>query len=205
MYTEENKALKNMEQDGDQRNPRTSHQIKRQIYNPVQKDYVTFPETSEETDGEYTLIEVEAAPGGGTTPHYHKTYAEHFEVLRGELEVQVGNITRTLRAGQKTGSPINTLHRWHDATDESVVFLIELRPGHSGFEKTLRVAYGLARDGLASANGLPKNLYHTALLLEWADIRLPGLFTLVEPLIRLLTKRARRRGIDRELEARYCR
>ena len=70
-----------------------THDEKRRIYNPVQKDAATFLETSEETGGERTLIEIEAAPGGGTAPHYHKTYAEHFEVLRGVLEVRVGERT----------------------------------------------------------------------------------------------------------------
>jgi quercetin dioxygenase-like cupin family protein len=177
----------------------------RRIYNPVQKDSATFLETSEETGGERTLIEIEAAPGGGTTPHYHLTYSEHFEVLRGALDVQVGKITHTLHVGQKAVAPINMLHRWHNATEEPVVFLVELRPGHSGFEKSLKVAYGLARDGLSSANGLPKNLYHTALLFEWGEGRLPGIFGIAEPLFRLLAKQARRKGIDKDLEARYCR
>ena len=56
----------------------------------------------------------------------------------------------------------------------------------------------LARDGS------PRDPYHMALILEWADIRLPGIFRLVEPLLRFLAKRARRKGIDKELEARYC-
>jgi hypothetical protein len=88
------------------------------------------------------------------------------------LEVRVGDDTHTLMSGHKTVAHINTLHRWHNATEEPVVFLVELRPGHSGFEKALTVAYGLAGDGLASANGLPKNPYHTALLFEWGEGRL---------------------------------
>lgn len=32
--------------------------MERKIYNPIQKDYVTFLKTNEETDGEYTLVEV---------------------------------------------------------------------------------------------------------------------------------------------------
>lgn len=177
----------------------------RRIYHPIQKDYATFLETSEETGGERTLIEIEVAPGGGTTPHYHLTYAEHFEVVSGALEVMVGGETRTLTAREKAVAPKNTLHNFHNATDESTTFLIELRPGSSGFEKALRVAYGLASDGLSNSKGLPKNLYHTALLFEWGEGRLPGIFTAAAPLIRLLAKRARRKGIDRELEARYVR
>jgi quercetin dioxygenase-like cupin family protein len=47
----------------------------RRYYHPEQKDYATFLKTSEETGGEYTLVNVEVAPDGGTPPHYHKTYA----------------------------------------------------------------------------------------------------------------------------------
>lgn len=177
----------------------------RRIYNPIQKDYATFLQTSEETGGERTLIEIGVAPGGGTTPHYHLTYAEHFGVVEGSLEVMVGGETRTLTAGEKAVAPKNTLHNFHNATDETTTFLIELRPGSSGFEKALRVAYGLASDGLSNSKGLPKNLYHTALLFEWGEGRMPGLLGVLEPVFRLLAKRARRKGIDRELEDRYVR
>ncbi len=182
-----------------------TQQDKRRIYNPIQKDYATFLETSEETGGEHTLIEIEVAPGGGTTPHFHLTYAEHFEVISGALQVMVGGETRTLTAGEKAVAPKNTLHNFHNATDEPTTFLIELRPGSSGFEKALRVAYGLASDGLSNSKGLPKNIYHTALLFEWGEGRMPGLFGVLEPVFRLLAKRARRKGIDKELEARYVR
>ena len=177
----------------------------RRIYHPIQKDYATFLETSEETGGEHTLIEIEVAPGGGTTPHYHLTYAEHFEVISGALQVMVGGKTRTLTAGQKAVAPKNTLHNFHNATGEPTTFLVELRPGQPGFEKALRVAYGLASDGLSNSKGLPKNLYHTALLFEWGEGRLPGIFALLEPVFGLLARRARRKGIDRKLEARYVR
>ena len=40
----------------------------RRYYHPLQKDYATFLKTSEETGGEFTLIEVEVAPGGGNAP-----------------------------------------------------------------------------------------------------------------------------------------
>jgi mannose-6-phosphate isomerase-like protein (cupin superfamily) len=178
---------------------------KRRYYNPVQKDAATFLETSEETGGARSLAKVEVAPGGGSRPHYHKTYTEHFEVIEGTLEVLVGEETRALRAEQKAVVPKNTLHRFHNATGETVKFLCEMRPGQPGFEKTIKVGYGLARDGLTRSDGTPKNLYHMALLLEWSEIRVPGFFTVVEPLMRLLAKRARRKGIDQELEERYCR
>jgi mannose-6-phosphate isomerase-like protein (cupin superfamily) len=183
----------------------TSTRERRRYYNPAERDYTTFLKTSEETGGEYTLIEIEVAPGGGTEPHYHKTYDEHFEVVAGTLEVLVGKETRTLCAGQKAVAERNTLHRFRNPTGQPTTFLVELRPGHGGFEKAVRVVYGLASDGRVFSDGTPKNPYHLALLLEWSDIGVPGLFRVAEPLFRLLAKRARRKGIDKELEAEYCR
>jgi mannose-6-phosphate isomerase-like protein (cupin superfamily) len=184
---------------GDQ--SRDSGKRRRRYYHPEQKDYATFLETSEQTGGERTLVEVEVAPGGGTPPHYHKTYEEHFEVLEGTLEVHMGGETRTLRPGEKATVPLNTLHNFRNPTGEPTTFLVELRPGSAGFEKALKAGYGLASDGR-------NPLYHPyslAVLLGWSDMRLPGLFTVAEPVLRLLARRARRKGIDRELEARYCR
>jgi quercetin dioxygenase-like cupin family protein len=175
----------------------------RRYYHPIQKNYATFLKTSEETGGEYTLIEIELAPGGGNTAHYHKTYDEHFEVLEGTLEVLVGKETHTLRPGQKAIAKKNVQHRFRNTTEEPAKFLVTLRPGHSGFEKAIKAAYGLASDGHACADGTPRNLYHMGVLLEWSDMRLPGVFTVAEPLFRLLAKRARRKGIDKELEAKY--
>ncbi|HGJ64685.1 TPA: hypothetical protein ENS27_04765, partial [bacterium] len=66
----------------------------RTIYNPLQKDAVTFLKTSSETNGTYTLVEVELADKGGVGLHYHKTYAETFTCLEGEVQIQVdGNVS----------------------------------------------------------------------------------------------------------------
>jgi hypothetical protein len=109
-------------------------------------------------------------------------------------------------AQERRPSPRRTrLHRFRNRTDGPTTFLVELRPGHGGFEKAVRVVYGLASDGRVFSDGTPKNPYHLALLLEWSDIGVPGLFGVAEPLFRLLAKRARRKGIDKKLEAEYCR
>ena len=176
---------------------------KRRYHHPGQHDFATFIETSEETGGDRTLIEIELAPGGGNAPHYHLTYDEHFEVVEGVLKVQIGRYSRTLRPGEKSVSYRTVLHRFHNPTVEPARFLVELRPGHPGFEKAIKVAYGLAGDGMAASHGAPRNPYHLALVFEWGEGRLHGVFTIADPVFRLLAKRARRKGIDRELEARY--
>ncbi|HET7479136.1 MAG TPA: cupin domain-containing protein [Rubrobacteraceae bacterium] len=177
----------------------------RRYYHPLQRDYATFLKTSEETGGEFTLIEIELAPCGGNALHYHKAFDEHFEALEGALEVQTGEERRILHPGEKATAAKNVLHCFRNPTDEPARFLVELRPGHTGFENALKTGYGLASDGLARANGAPKNLYYLALLFEWSDSRLPGFFAVAEPLFRFLARRARRKGIDEYLEERYCR
>ncbi len=42
---------------------------RRRVINPLQKDSVTVIETSAESGGERTLIEIDVAPGGGIIPH----------------------------------------------------------------------------------------------------------------------------------------
>jgi quercetin dioxygenase-like cupin family protein len=78
--------------------------MERIIYNPIQKDQVTFLKTSGDTNGAYTLVEVELADGGGVGLHYHKTYSETFDCIEGELQVQLGKKTYSL-------NPVNQQRR----------------------------------------------------------------------------------------------
>lgn len=173
-------------------------------YNPAQKDYATILKSASEEEGGLTFLEVEVAPGGGTDPHYHLSYAEHFEVLEGTLTVGVENRTYTLQKGECAVAPINSLHYFRNNTTEPARFLVEIRPGSIGFENSIKVSYGLARDGKTWSDSTPKNFYHLALLLDWGDISLPGLMGKMLPIFRFLAKRAKKKGIDRMLLEKYC-
>jgi quercetin dioxygenase-like cupin family protein len=175
----------------------------REIYNPVQRDRITFLKTSAETDGELTLLEMEVAPGGGNGLHIHTTYAERFTVIQGELGVQLSDQQHILHAGDTALAPAGTIHRWYNSSEQPSRIYVELRPGHAGFEQTLRIVYGLARDGLTHADGTPKNLLHLAVILRMSDIKVTGPVSLLSPLFGLLAWVARRRGVEAELLARY--
>src|ERR1041385_7981819 len=88
----------------------------RRIYNPVQKDSVTFLKTSSDTNGEYTLVEVELASGGGVGIHYHKTYSEKFDCIEGELGVQLGKEIYQLKPGEAATALPNINHRFFNST-----------------------------------------------------------------------------------------
>jgi quercetin dioxygenase-like cupin family protein len=177
----------------------------RRVYNPVQRDAAVFLETSAETGGKRTLIEVELAPGGGNEAHRHVAFAERFEVAHGTLTVRVGDEEHTLGPGDKACAPVGARHCFANGTEEPVRFLVELLPGHAGFEQSLQIAYGLAADGLVTGKGIPKRLSHLALLVDLGDTRLSGPLKILEPVLGLLARRARARGVEAELIARYCR
>lgn len=176
----------------------------RRIYNPVQKDAAIFVQTSEESGGVQTILDLEIAPGGGNSLHYHKTFAERFTVISGEFGVQVGAEHFTLKPGATALAPMMTLHRWYNTSAETAMVRVELLPGNTGFERSLQILYGLARDGLVNKQGLPKHITHLALLLELSDTGLPGLASAIAPIMRVIARYARRKGIERELIARYC-
>ncbi len=119
----------------------------RRIYNPVQKDYVTFLKTSADTNGEYTLVEVELADGGGVGLHYHKTYSEKFICSEGELQVKLDKSIITLQPKESSIAEPNVNHFFRNRSGKTCKFIVELRPASRGFEQSLQIGYGLARDG----------------------------------------------------------
>ena len=108
-----------------------------------------------------------------------------------------------VRPGEKAAATKTVLHRFRNPRRSLPAFWSNAaRPQRvrEGSQDRLRARRGRP----AAANGAPKNPYHLALAFEWGEGRLPGVFAALEPVFRLLAKRARRKGIDRELEERYC-
>jgi quercetin dioxygenase-like cupin family protein len=177
----------------------------RRIHNPVQQDAAIFVETTEESGGRRTLLEIELAPGGGNGPHRHLSYAERFVALDGELTVRVDGLLHVLQPGDEATAQAGVLHCFANETDEPIRFQVELAPGHRGFELALQIAYGLAQDGLTNDEGMPKNLVHAALLMQMGEMRVAGPIRALTPLLGILARWGRRRGADAALVERYVR
>jgi quercetin dioxygenase-like cupin family protein len=179
--------------------------MERRIYNPVQKDYVTFLKLSSETGGQSTVVEVELAPGGGVGLHYHKTYSEKFECLEGRLSVQLGKTVQVLEPGQSAIAEPWINHRFFNPTGTACRFRVALNPGSRGFEQSLQIGYGLARDGQTNSKGFPKDRLALAWLFEISESNLPGWMSIFEFILRRQAKKARAREIDKQLTERYVR
>jgi quercetin dioxygenase-like cupin family protein len=179
--------------------------MERKVYeNPVYGDKAVFLKTAEDTNGLCTLIEMQVAPGGGNQPHSHDDYAECFIVLEGELTLLVGKEYRKLKKGETLKVPARTVHCFKNRSKTPVKFLVEFTPGQPGFEKVLKIGYGLAKDGLTSSKGVPNKFSHFALLVVMSSVKIPGLFGLMMPFFRWAADRAIRNGEADELIGRYC-
>jgi hypothetical protein len=97
----------------------------------------------------------------------------------------------------------NTLHRFYSVSEEPALFLVELKPGHPGFENALRIAYGLATDGEVTADGTPKDFLALAYIVQISGTKLSGTLAILQPVFGVMAKIAERRGIDKRLAEKY--
>jgi mannose-6-phosphate isomerase-like protein (cupin superfamily) len=86
-------------------------------------------------------------PNGGNPLHSHKTYSETFTAIDGELGVKLGkNKTKILKPGESYTVEAMALHSFFNPTEKEIKFNVKMNPGHTGFENSIRIIYGLAGD-----------------------------------------------------------
>ena len=149
-------------------------------------------------------MEVTIGPKGGNPLHYHKKFSETFKVLEGELSVQVGTEKMKLKVGDKATAPLNTNHRFYNTSGKPVRFTCELNPASEGFENVLRIAFGLAQDGKAGPNGMPKSFVHNGILMNMGEGYFVGPFSILEKVFRYFGNSNKARRIEKELLDKYC-
>ncbi len=174
------------------------------ITNPVIGEEVVYHATSQQSDGEKTLMEITLSPKGGNPLHYHKRFAEKFTVIDGELNVQIENTLHKLNKGDTITANINQRHRFFNTSGKTIKFYCELTPASEGFENVLRIGFGLARDGYAGANGLPKNIRHMAILMNMGEGNFVGVFSIFEKILKMLANSGKSKRIEMELLEKYC-
>src|ERR1700722_5314015 len=98
------------------------------------KDKVKFLKTHDDTKGEYNLLRIEVYSGAGPPLHYHKVISHKFNVIEGELRLQVDDTLYLLNAGDEHTVPAMVPHRESSASGKKLVCLVESRPAHKGYE-----------------------------------------------------------------------
>jgi hypothetical protein len=82
---------------------------------------------------------------------------------------------------------------------------VDIKPGQTGFEQSLRILYGLAQDGLVDDRSVPLDINHTAVIGRLSQIRMAGLgMQAMRPFLKWLGYRAEKNGLQNELIKKYC-
>jgi len=171
--------------------------------NPVIKNRIEFSELCEETNGKRTVAEITLKKGGKVPLHYHYEFSEYYEVLEGELKMQIGKEVKTLGKGDYVLIPIKTVHRYFNDSKEEVKFKVVIQPGNIGYQLLVAVLNGLSRDGKVNKDGLPKNWLVRGYLSVAAGSNVPGILSWLQPILNWLYKVAIRKGVDKQLLAKY--
>jgi quercetin dioxygenase-like cupin family protein len=128
------------------------------LVNEVTGEAITFVETSAETNGAYTLIEVVVAPGGGVPmAHVHPNQSETFEVIEGHLSMKAGRDKLVARPGDVVTVAPGQVHKFWNDRDYPVHFRCTVAPA-LGFERFIETMFGLAADGKTNKKGMPSPL-----------------------------------------------
>lgn len=125
--------------------------------------------SASETDGEFVRFEstmypqdVSEAPDLPHEPwgldndfeHVHPDQTERWEVLVGELRIEVDGEERTLTAGEDATLPADVAHRHWNPTDEPIRVVWERRPAFDD-EEWAESVFALAQTGAADEDGVP--------------------------------------------------
>lgn len=128
------------------------------IENPVIGDRIVFRRTRDETDGELLEFELYAQPSASGPPrHVHRHSEERFEVIQGQLRVEVGDQVMSFGEGEAFTVAPGVAHTWWNDGETEARVQVRLQP-EAGMEAFLETMYGLAKDGKTNAQGLPNLL-----------------------------------------------
>lgn len=94
---------------------------------------MTCKVSSDETDGEYSIMENTVAPLDGAPPHVHYNEDEIFYVVEGEFEMNCGGRIFTATKGSIAVLPRSVPHSFRNVGPTEGKVLVTITPG--GFEK----------------------------------------------------------------------
>jgi mannose-6-phosphate isomerase-like protein (cupin superfamily) len=147
------------------------------IRNNATGETLTMLVSEDENGGTCQLYEVHLPPNRPSPPlHYHVDFTETFTVKSGKLDFYVGTEQRrlSLQPGDSITAQLRQPHRFANDHDEAVRFTVKTKPA-GGVVKAFQMAYGIANDGAAAPDGLPKNPIARLVFVKTAQGYLPSI------------------------------
>jgi quercetin dioxygenase-like cupin family protein len=137
-----------------------------ELVNPATGLRTVFRETAQTTGGELLQVDWIGRPLWTTGPdHVHPRQEERFEVLSGRLGLRAAGVERDHGTGDVIVVPAGVPHAAWNAGDQDVHVLVDFRPALRT-EIAFETLAGLARDGMTTSAGIPRNPLRLALILR---------------------------------------
>jgi mannose-6-phosphate isomerase-like protein (cupin superfamily) len=175
------------------------------IANNATGETLTMLVSEEEKDNACQLYEVHLPPRRPSPPlHFHVDFTETFTVVRGKLDMYVGRNQEhvVLEPSQQLTAQLRQ-PRFANDRDEDVIFRVETRPA-GGVVKAFQLAYGIANDGGAARDGLPRNLLVRLLFIKISQGYLAGIPLLLQKaVLNIAALMAKVTGVEKKLRAYY--
>jgi mannose-6-phosphate isomerase-like protein (cupin superfamily) len=108
--------------------------------------------------GETLRIEMWTDPGGGVrAEHIHPALEEHYEVLEGEITINLDGESRRLGVGERAVVPPGVRHSFENTGDRPAHLVAEAEPAQE-LRESIEDGARLARTERFSATGLPQSI-----------------------------------------------
>lgn len=138
--------------------------------NPIIKDKIQIIYESKDK----LIFKAYLQPKGGQSgQHFHTEITEKFKIIKGELNLILNKKKKILKPNEQIVIEKFDTHQFFNNSNENVIFEVEITPAKE-IRKALQIMYGLAKDGKVYKNGLPKNIFHTAIGIKMMDAYIPN-------------------------------
>jgi mannose-6-phosphate isomerase-like protein (cupin superfamily) len=149
------------------------------LHNPVNGELARLNVSPAETSGRRLEVDLWLQPGAAVArAHIHDHLIERFEVLAGEVGIELGGREHAARPGDGTVEvPAGTVHDWWNAGDGVTHVRVEVAaaptaPGRPGarFLSLIETMWSLAALDRVNAQGMPDSLWLAAIAREYRDV-----------------------------------
>jgi mannose-6-phosphate isomerase-like protein (cupin superfamily) len=176
------------------------------IRNKQTGETLTMLVSEDENGGARQLYQVRLPPRRPSPPlHDHLRFMETFRAVEGALDIYLGEERRhiLLNAHESITADIRQLHTFANDRDQWTTITVDTQPA-GGVVRAFQLAYGVANDGGAGKDGLPRNPLTRLIFIRSSEGFVPHVPLGVQKVILILAAfLAKVTGIEKRLAKHY--
>ncbi|KAL3909437.1 MAG: hypothetical protein SGILL_008087 [Bacillariaceae sp.] len=145
----------------------SQRKVKKSFTSPLAGETFHVLEECVDTQGEYTLLQVDIPPNINKVPfHHHDSYDEYIAVIGdGPYHTTINGVNRTYHKGESFVFPVNVEHLWWTG-DQATAIYIKMEPCFDGFHDSIEIYSKLPEEQLDPTTKHVKDLWTTAVIIN---------------------------------------